>query len=200
MAAQQTTVGINLFGTGCTIVCGTIQNEYWKKIQQEISNNNLLLEQFMASENNLRYMDFQGLKTWKDISNEFTISGMTNSISSTIELKLGDSKKTNIPFREISQQEILFPVYASERTSKTLASESVYNSKRLIMVETEVGKLGTIKFSADDFSTDKLLFHITDVKVNAAISYTVLDKITYAGKALQFAKRDTLVTGFYCLK
>ncbi|MGE0637359.1 MAG: hypothetical protein AB7P01_13025 [Bacteroidia bacterium] len=199
MAVQQTTVSINLFGTGCTIVCGALQNKYWKKIHQEINKNNLLLEQFMASENNLRYMDFQGLRTWKDISNEFSINGMLNSVSSTIEIKLGDSKKTNIPFREISQQEILFPVYASEHINKTLVSKSIFHSKRLIMVETEVGKLGTIKFSIPDFNIDKLVFHITDVKVNEVISYTVLGKITYAGKALQATKSDTLVTGFYCL-
>lgn len=199
MAAQQTAVSITLFGTGCTIVCGTIHNDYWKKIQQELVNNKVTIEQFMSSQNDLRYMDLQGLKTWKDISNEFSLTGMTDAPNSSVQLKIGDSKKTNIPLREISRQEVLFPVYTAVRESKTLVSESIYHAKRLILTETEVGKIGTIKFKASDFSIDKLVFHITDVKVNESVSYTVLGKITYAGKTLCSVNPDTLIMGFYCL-
>ena len=84
MALAETTVSLNLFGTGCTIVCGTIKNEHWEKLQQQLLTENTTLEQFISNENSLRYMDLQGLKTWRDIGNEFSVKGMTDSAKSTI--------------------------------------------------------------------------------------------------------------------
>lgn len=200
MAAQQTSVSLNLIGTGCTIVCGKVKSEYWKIIERELQKTKTTLAEFISNETSLRYLELDGLKTWKDIGNEFSVKGLTDSSRSMIELKIGDAKKTNIPFREISQQEILFPIYTQTRQSKDLTQlQPSYDAKRVTVVESEIGKIGAIKFSTPEFSIDKLVFHVTDVQVNSTIEYSILSKITYDKKPLMPLKSDTLLSGFYCL-
>lgn len=199
MASPATTVSINLIGTGCTIVCGTIKNEHWKKIEKGLIKSNSTLQEFISSENNLRFLELEGMKTWKDIGNEFFLKGMIESTRSIVELKIGDSKKISIPFREILHQEILFSIYSQTRENKDLTDYATTNVRRAIVVETEIGKLGSIKFTTPEFNIDKLVFQITDVKVNKTVAYSILSKITYDGKVLIPVKPDTLVSGFYCL-
>ena len=118
MSGQQTSVSINLIGTGCAIVCGKIKAEYWKIIEHELKKTKTTLEEFISDETSLRYLELEGLKTCKDIGNEFLVKGLADSSRSTIELKIGDSRKKNIPFREIQQQEILFPIYKSKSSAR----------------------------------------------------------------------------------
>ncbi|MCG3167829.1 MAG: hypothetical protein POELPBGB_03624 [Bacteroidia bacterium] len=200
MSATHSSVLINLIGTGCTVACGKIKTEYWKIIERELEKNKTTFSEFISDETSLRYLELDGLKTWKDIGNEFLIKGLVDSSKSTIELKIGDKKKTNISFREIQQEEILFPLYTSIRLSIDITQmQPSYDEKRLVVVESEIGKIGAIKFNTAEFSIDKLAFQITDLKVSRTISYSILSKITYDKKPLKPLNSDTLLSGFYSL-
>ncbi|MCG3164576.1 MAG: hypothetical protein POELPBGB_00330 [Bacteroidia bacterium] len=191
-------VRINLFGSGCTIAAGFLENSVYKKLQDYLSSNKLSLEEVLCDYRHLHWLEIDKVRRWQDFGTHLFVSGLFDYTYSFVELKLNKKDKVKIKLSDVYYQYSLFPIYTKEIKRINL-SENSTKGKLLVIVETTVGKIGKAEISANNFDITKLLFDFKTVQVNSKIQYNILSELKYEGKKITLKKPDVLVNGFYAL-
>lgn len=191
-------IRINLFGTGCTIAAGLLENPVQKKIQSYLNYNKITLEEVLSDYRHLHWLEIDKVRRWQDFGTDLFVSGLCVTASGFVEFKINSNKRLKVPLSDIYYQYSLFPVY-NKQSEQIDVSEKTTARNKLVVVETIIGKTGSLELSTKNFDIEKLLFDFKSIKVADNISYIVLVGMNYEGKKLKLKKPDVLVNGFYAL-
>ena len=104
-----------------------------------------------------------------------------------LEIKLKNKARNKIFLREIVSESLLFPLY-----NYNLRALSKQFSGGLLIIENDIGSFGKCKLELDNFDVDKLSFDI--LQYGLPIKSMVF-RILYDGKELEFRKRESLFNG-----
>ena len=191
-------VRINLFGTGCSIAAGHLNNEAFEKIEAYRELNNLTIQEVVSDYRNLHWLELNKIRKWQDFGNKSFTEGLYDSTYSCIEIKIPDKRKQKISLGDIYHQRSLFPIYNKE-IKYTDLSKNENALPLLIIAETVIGKTGVAQLKTNSFDIDKMMFLFTSIIISERIKYNILTGIVYDGKQLSFNKPDVLVNGFYTI-
>lgn len=189
---------INLFGSGCTIAAGYLENDVMEKLTTYMRANKVSLEEVLSDYRNLHWLEIEKVRKWQHFGIHFFGSGLYDNTYSLVELKVNNKKKLKIAVGDIYHQRSLFPIY-NKKIKHISLSENSTEKQMLIITETVIGKTGTARFKVKKFDIEKLLFCFTSVVVNDSINYHILTETYYAEKKLSYSKPDVLVNGFYAM-
>jgi len=192
------TLRLNLFGSGCTIAAGFLENEVYNKLQDYISSNKLTLEEVLSDYRHLHWLEIDKVRRWQDFGTHLFASGLYDYTYSVIELKLNKKDKVKIKLSDVYYQYSLFPIYTKEIKHINLFENNTAR-KLLVIVETTIGKIGTAEINTDNFDITKLFFDFKTVQLNSKIKYNILSELKYENKKINFKKPDVLVNGYYAL-
>ena len=104
-----------------------------------------------------------------------------------LEIKLKNKARNKIFLREIISESLLFPLY-----NYNLRALSKQHSGGLVIIENDIGSFGKCKLDLENFDVDKLFFEM--VQYGLPIK-SVVFRVLYDGKELEFRKRDSLFNG-----
>ena len=104
-----------------------------------------------------------------------------------LEIKLKNKTRNKIFLREIVSESLLFPLY-----KYNLRALSKQFSGGILIIENDIGSFGKCKLEVDNFDVDKLFFEM--VQYGLPIK-SVVFRVLYDGKELEFRKRDSLFNG-----
>lgn len=189
-------IKIIFIGIGCRIAKGQFNETLWKKFG-EVANivECPLNEAFFDSS----FFDVLNIKEYKlgyDLGNLLQISGLIDSYQSIIEIRVNNRKKRKIHFKELFNEDVLFPLC---QTIFSKADYSAFKENCLTLVEKEIGTIAVYEFESHKFSLDKLLFSLTALNVQNEMKFMVLSKLEYEGTELLIIKSDTLVKERYAI-
>jgi hypothetical protein len=196
--AETDSVLINLFGTGCTIAAGYLDNEALKKLRTYMKETNISLEEVLSDYRNLHWLEIDKVRKWQQFGTYLSASGLYDNPYSFVELRVSNKSKVKIALGDICRQRSLFPIYKKKIKGVDLSGNTTGKSM-LIAMESVIGKTGTARFDVPKFYIENIDFRFTSVIINEMITYTILTEVFYAEKKLSFTKPDVLVNGFFAL-
>ena len=186
-------VRINLFGTGCAIIRGVLDDKLWLRVQEASARLGASVTLAPFDAEFISVLNDSKIKTLSDFGNVYNVHGLLDNEKSRIEIRINTKKKRNIPFYEFGRStEELFQKFSVKRRKHTNVEDP---SRTLILVQTGIGLIASYEFQPQRFNLDNLEFNIDDIAVSDEINYSVLSKLIYENKELKNTNDDFLVSG-----
>ncbi|MCX6291847.1 MAG: hypothetical protein NT126_08790 [Bacteroidetes bacterium] len=189
-------IRINYFGIGCRLVKGRFDEPVWEKFHLAAQRIRTPLHEAFFDTSFFSANHVSEFKSWQELGNVFHVSGLMNHYQSLVEIRINNKQKKKIIFRELLNENVLFPLY---RSSVLKEENDSRPGKSLIIVEKEIGTIAGFEFETGKFSLEQLQFFLKQVKVNEELQFTVLSGIEYDGRKLMSKKSDTLVKERFAL-
>lgn len=104
-------VKINLIGTGCHIVKGIPDTGTWNKMLQVAGQLRTSIDHAVFDSDFFPMLDSPYYKKWSDLNNIFDIGGLLYDSKSFIEIWIRNKKKLKVYFKNIMNENLLFPLY-----------------------------------------------------------------------------------------
>ena len=190
-------VRIVFFGIGCSIIKGAFDEQEWNLLNQSSWSLKSNLDTAVFHPSFFETLKSGRFKSRRDLGTMFQISGLLLDDQSEIEIRIGNRKKKKIPFRELMNVNLLFPLYQTDMQKINVASTT--EMKKLEIIEKEIGTVASFKFPCSNFSMDKLVFTIADVSISSGENFTLLSQLSYDGKTLPGNRPDTVVRGQFAV-
>ncbi|WP_291098477.1 MULTISPECIES: hypothetical protein [unclassified Flavobacterium] len=110
-------------------------------------------------------------------------TGLLNTPKNQIEIVLDGKKIKKLHFKDLNQEQLLFPLYNIHKTKITEEySPGIYVEQKAI------GFIASYEIKVDDFNIDELQFHLLQFN-----NKQLLQKPSYQNKKVLFRKKETLL-------
>lgn len=186
-------VRINLFGIGCAVIRGVLDDKLWNKIQEASEKLGASVTLAPFDTEFISVLNDQKIKTLSDFGNVQKVKGLLDNEKSRVEIRINARKKRNIAFQNFGKNEgMLFDQFSVKRNK---LPDKADHAHTIILVQNSIGLIASYEFNVQRFNLDTLGFHIEEIAVNENINYSVLSKLTYNNQELPKAKDDFLVSG-----
>lgn len=194
MQNTEDTVKISLRGIGCNIAKGVVDIEVWERMLNTAQKLESSIESALFDLDFFPLLDLPEYKSWRDFNNIFFISGLLYDTKSFIEVRVNKKQKLKVYFRDIWNENLLFPLYNIELIEEI---ESDAGLKKIVVVESEIGLIASYNYRLTNstFEIEKLKFSIRKIQVGANRYFNLLTDIHYDNQVLKKLKTDTLVSG-----
>ena len=181
-------VNLTIQGSGRIIKYFSTESTLYNLISHLSSdeiNNLLYSERF--NELNLRLENGELASTFFEVVPDQQYIAYDLDRITRLEVKLKNKTRSKIFLREIVSENLLFPLY-----NYNIRALSKQFSGGLLIIENDIGSFGKCKLELDNFEVDKLFFEM--VQYGLPIK-SVVFRVLYDGKELEFRKRDSLFNG-----
>ena len=181
-------VNLSIQGSGRIIKHFSLESPLYKLIghhSPEEINNLLYSERF--HELNLRLENGELASTFFEVVPDQQYIAYDLDRITRLEIKLKNKARNKIFLREIISDDFLFPLY---NCNFTLLSN--LRDGGITIIEHDIGSFGKCKLELDNFDVDKLSFDI--LQYGLPMKSVVL-RVQYDGKEIEFRKRDSLFNG-----
>ena len=186
-------VRINLFGTGCAVIRGVLDEALWKRVEETAARLGASVTLAPFDTEFISLLNDKKIKHLSDLGNEINLHGLLDHEKSRIEIRINAKKKRNIPFHEFGKDPgELFSKYSIKRE---LRNPPACPTHSIVLVQTGIGLIASYEFNPSRFDLDKLEFQVDEIPISETMNYSVLSGLSYEGKPLQKSGDDFLVAG-----
>jgi hypothetical protein len=136
----------------------------------------------------LEFLNHFGFDHWSQLSPKKEQLGFYLTEKNIIEIKQGNKKLSRFYSSELTENNLLFPIYNT--IESIIEKESSF-----ILIEKETGLIMSYSINAEKIQMDDLLFHISPLQ-----NKLILSTISYRNTNLIVSKTDTVVRSVECYK